>query len=56
MKPHMPAEQSLEAGPRSMAELREAATHFDRAAALEPAPVVKAQFAECADVCRLCAW
>ena len=31
-----------EAGPRSAAELREAATHYERAAALQPAPVVKA--------------
>ena len=31
-----------EAGPRSAAELREAATHFERAAALCPAPAVKA--------------
>eukprot|EP00964_Phaeocystis_antarctica_P099933 scaffold65682_cov82-Phaeocystis_antarctica.AAC.1 len=30
-----------EAGPRSAAELKEAATHFDRAAALHPAPAVK---------------
>ena len=40
------------AGPRSAAELRESATHYDRAAALEPAPAVKAQFAKCADVWR----
>ena len=30
------------AGPRSAAELREAATHFERAAALCPAPAAKA--------------
>ena len=41
-----------EAGPRSAAELREAATHFDRAAALHPAPAVKAQLAEYAEECR----
>ena len=41
-----------EAGPRSAAELREAATHFDRAAALCPAPAVKASLAECAARCR----
>ena len=35
-----------------MAELREAATHFDRAAALHPAPVIKAQLADCAEECR----
>jgi tetratricopeptide (TPR) repeat protein len=34
-----------EAGPRSAAELKEAATHFDRAAAVCPAPAGKAQFA-----------
>ena len=34
-----------ELGPRSAAELREAATHFDRAAALHPAPVMKASLA-----------
>ena len=41
-----------ESGPRSAAELREAAAHFDRAAALHSAPAVKAEFADCADVCR----
>ena len=41
-----------EAGPRSAAELREAATHYDRAAALSPAPAVKAEMEECADICR----
>ena len=40
------------AGPRSVAELREAATHFDRAAALHLAPAVKAEFAEYAEGCR----
>ena len=35
-----------EAGPRSAAELMEAATHFDRAAALNPAPVAKANHAD----------
>ena len=35
-----------EAGPRSAVELRQAATHFDRAAALNPAPVRKAQLAD----------
>ena len=34
-----------EAVPRSAAELREAATHFDRAAALCTAPAVKAMLA-----------
>ena len=41
-----------EAGPRSAAELREAAAHYERAAALHPAPEVKAQFAGVADWCR----
>ena len=40
-----------EAGPRSAA-LMEAATYFDRAAALCPAPVVKANFADFAALCR----
>ena len=38
-------DDAWEAGPRSAAELREAATHFDRAAALYPAPALKAVFA-----------
>ena len=41
-----------EAGPRSAAELMEAATHCDRAAALCPAPAVKAHFASRAAWCR----
>ena len=41
-----------EAGPRSAAELREAATHYDRAAALNPAPAAEAYFAGKADCCR----
>ena len=41
-----------EAGPRSAAELREAATHFEWAAALDPAPAGKAQLAGFADLCR----
>eukprot|EP00964_Phaeocystis_antarctica_P058476 scaffold34687_cov63-Phaeocystis_antarctica.AAC.2 len=41
-----------EAGPRSAAELKEAATHYDRAAALCPAPVAKAQIAGEAAWCR----
>ena len=44
-----------EAGPRSAAELREAATHFERAAALCSAPVTKADHAEYAAWCRRCA-
>ena len=41
-----------EVGPRSAAELREAATHWERAAALCPAPEVKARFARAAEACR----
>ena len=42
-----------EAGPRSAAELREAAAQFERAAALCPAPAVKASLAEEAARCRI---
>ena len=41
-----------EAGPRSAAELKEAATHFERAAALHPAPEMKANAAGNAAWCR----
>ena len=41
-----------EAGPRSAAELKKAATHFDRAAALHPAPAVKPGLADQAAWCR----
>ena len=41
-----------EAGPRSAAELMEAATHLDRGAALLSAPAVKAQLAGNAACCR----
>ena len=41
-----------EAGPRSAAELKKAATHFDRAAALHNAPAVKAELAGHAEICR----
>ena len=37
---------------RSAAELREAAAHFERAAALCPAPAVEAQLADNAEWCR----
>jgi hypothetical protein len=43
---------ACESVPRSAAELREAATHFDRVAPLEPAPALKAQFARNAAWCR----
>ena len=42
-----------EVGPRSVAELREAAAHYERAAALNPAPAAKAGLADYASVCRL---
>ena len=45
-------DDAWDAGPRSAAELREAATHFERAAALCPAPVGKAGLADCAQECR----
>jgi hypothetical protein len=41
-----------EAGPRSAAELMDAATHFDRAAALHPAPAAKAELTSNAALCR----
>ena len=41
-----------EVGPRSAAELMEAATHYDRAATLHEAPVAKANLAENAAWCR----
>ena len=41
-----------EVGPRSAAELNEAATHFERAAALCDAPVGKASFTSYANACR----
>ena len=41
-----------ESGPRSAAELREAAARYDRAAALCPAPAVKADDASRAEMCR----
>ena len=45
-----------ELGPRSAAELKEAATHYERAAALESAPAGKADLAGRADRCRLAAF
>ena len=39
-------------GPRSAAELREAAAYFDRAAALCDAPAMKEDLAKSADWCR----
>ena len=41
-----------EVGPRSAAELKEAVTHFERAAALCAAPAVKANLAAGAEWCR----
>ena len=39
-------------GPRSAAELKEAATHFERAAELSNAPAEKAELTEHADWCH----
>ena len=47
-----PRGDAWEAGPRSAAELKKAATHFDRAAALHPAPALKASLADKAAWCR----
>ena len=41
-----------EAGPRSAAELTEAAAHFERSAALSYAPAVKAEIIRLAGLCR----
>ena len=41
-----------EAGPRSAAELKEAATHYERSAELQPAPALKAERTRAAAVCR----
>ena len=43
---------SWEAGPRSAAELKEAATHYERVAALHSAPAVKTMFSDQAAWCR----
>ena len=45
-------QSTLEAGPRSAAKLREAAMHYDRAAALHPALAMKAALADNAERCR----
>ena len=45
-------DDAWEAGPRSAAELKEAITHFERAAALHPAPEGKAELARVAAWCR----
>eukprot|EP00964_Phaeocystis_antarctica_P028767 scaffold16226_cov60-Phaeocystis_antarctica.AAC.1 len=42
-----------EAEPRSAAELKKAATHYERAAALHPAPAMKAHLAGKAAACRI---
>ena len=44
--------ESWEVGLRSSAELKEAATHFEQAAALSNAPTVKAELARVAEWCR----
>ena len=45
-------QEVAEVGPRSAAELRKAATHYERAAALHPAPLGKADLAVDAARCR----
>ena len=45
-------EEAWEASPRSAAELKEAATHFERAAELCDAPVIKAARIRLAAACR----
>ena len=45
-------EEAWEASPRSAAELKEAATHFERAAELEAAPALKAELLQNAAACR----
>ena len=45
-------DDTWEVGPRSAAELKKAATHYDRAAALSPAPAVTVQLFGAADLCR----
>ena len=45
-------DDAWEAGPRSAAELKKAATHYERAAALQSAPAVKAKLAANAGICR----
>ena len=44
--------RAWEAGPRSAAELKEAATYYERAAALQSAPAVKALLIDRAESCR----
>ena len=46
-------EVAWKVGPRSAAELREAATHFDRVAALHTNPAMKASLADEAAWCRI---
>jgi len=43
---------ACKAGPRSAAELKEAAVHYERAAVLDPAPAMKAELAGNAAWCR----
>ena len=44
--------EAWEAGPRSAAEVVEAATHFERAVELEAAPALKAELLQNAAACR----
>ena len=46
------AGHAWEARPRSAAELKKAATYYERAAALHPAPATEAELASCAAWCR----
>ena len=43
---------SWQVEPRSAAEFRKAATHYERAAALHPAPTLKAKCVALAELCR----
>ena len=47
-----PSFSAWEAGPRSAADVKDAAALYERAAALCNAPVLKAEFAADADRCR----
>ena len=46
------ADGAWEVGPRSAAELKKAAAHYDRSAALCDAPLWKAETSRLADRCR----
>ena len=46
------SDEAWDAGPRSAAEVVEAATHFERAAELSDAPAIKAMLLQNAAACR----